>query len=49
MTDKDIIFNRHSLANECMTGNLNSASDFDAFLNLNKGAYLGFVSDLTAI
>jgi hypothetical protein len=49
MPNKYLIFNRHALADECVTGNLAIFTDTRILLNFDKGAYLSVVPDLATV
>src|SRR5215472_11797137 len=49
MPDEYAVFNRHTLTDECVAGNLAALSHRCIFLNLNKRADLSFISNLATI
>src|SRR5215472_997198 len=49
MPDEYAVFNLHALTDECVAGNLAALSHHCIFLNLNKRADLGFISNLATI
>ena len=49
VTNKNIVFNGHPLADEGMAGDLAIFADFNALLNFNECANLRIVADLAAV
>jgi hypothetical protein len=49
VTDEYLVFNGHTLADECMAGYFAVAADPGAFLDLDKRTYAAVVSNLTAV
>ena len=49
MSDKHVVLDSHTLAYECMTGDLDVLAYLCAFLDLNKCTDLGVVPHLAAI
>ena len=49
MSDKHVVFDRHSFANEGVTRNLAALADDGILLDLDKRADLGFVPNFAAI
>jgi hypothetical protein len=49
MTDKHVVFNSYSFANERVTRDLTIVSDPGSFLDFDKGTDFGVVSDFAAI
>ena len=49
MSDEDIIFDGHSLANEGVTGDLAASAYCGIFLDLNEGAYFCVVTDSASV
>ena len=49
MSDEDFIFNRYTLANERMAGDLHPPANFCPLLDLDEGSHPAFVADLAAL
>jgi hypothetical protein len=49
VTDKNVMFDGDTFADEGVAGNFTVFTDLCAFLNFNEGAYLRIIADFTAV
>jgi hypothetical protein len=49
MSNEDVVFDRHALANKCVARNLAAVTDLRILLDLYESADLRLIADFTAI